>query len=136
MPSSGKRWARVGAPAIAAAVLAVFTGVGTASAATLVSDDFEDANASGWTTTGGTWIVNLDGANHVLRQSSLVSGALARTGTYSWHDYTVTAAVKPGSFNGLPGWVGWLGPAVAAPAAGVAALIWRQGIRHYRSTGS
>ncbi|GAA1856636.1 ABC-2 family transporter protein [Asanoa iriomotensis] len=37
---------------------------------------------------------------------------------------------------GLPGWVGWLAPAVALPAAAVAALIWRQGLRHYTSTGS
>jgi ABC-2 type transport system permease protein len=37
---------------------------------------------------------------------------------------------------GLPDWVGWVGPAVALPAAGLAALCWRTGIRHYRSTGS
>lgn len=37
---------------------------------------------------------------------------------------------------GLPGWVGWLAPAVALPASGVAAVAWRVGIRHYRSTGS
>jgi viologen exporter family transport system permease protein len=37
---------------------------------------------------------------------------------------------------GAPGWVGWCSPAVALPAAGAAALFWRIGIRHYRSTGS
>jgi ABC-2 type transport system permease protein len=37
---------------------------------------------------------------------------------------------------GLPGWVGWVSPAVAVPAVGVAALMWRTGVRHYRSTGS
>jgi ABC-2 type transport system permease protein len=37
---------------------------------------------------------------------------------------------------GLPGWVGWSAPAVALPAAGIAVLCWRTGIRHYRSTGS
>lgn len=37
---------------------------------------------------------------------------------------------------GLPGWVGWVAPAVALPAAGVAAVAWQVGIRHYRSTGS
>lgn len=37
---------------------------------------------------------------------------------------------------GLPGWVGWVSPAVAAPAVAAAALLWRTGIRHYRSTGS
>jgi ABC-2 type transport system permease protein len=37
---------------------------------------------------------------------------------------------------GLPDWVGWASPAVAVPAAGLAWLCWRTGIRHYRSTGS
>jgi ABC-2 type transport system permease protein len=37
---------------------------------------------------------------------------------------------------GLPGWVGWVSPAVAVPAAAAAAVCWRTGIRHYRSTGS
>jgi ABC-2 type transport system permease protein len=37
---------------------------------------------------------------------------------------------------GLPPWVGWASPAVALPAVGVAAVLWRAGIRHYRSTGS
>lgn len=37
---------------------------------------------------------------------------------------------------GLPGWVAWASPAVAVPAVAVAALCWRTGIRHYRSTGS
>ncbi len=37
---------------------------------------------------------------------------------------------------GLPAWAGFLSPAVALIAAGVAALVWRAGIRHYRSTGS
>ncbi|MEV0717993.1 ABC-2 family transporter protein [Asanoa sp. NPDC050611] len=37
---------------------------------------------------------------------------------------------------GLPGWVGWLAPLVALPVTAVAALVWRQGLRHYTSTGS
>jgi ABC-2 type transport system permease protein len=37
---------------------------------------------------------------------------------------------------GLPGWAGWVSPAVALPAAAAAALGWRIGVRHYRSTGS
>jgi ABC-2 type transport system permease protein len=37
---------------------------------------------------------------------------------------------------GLPGWVPWASPALSLAAAGVAALVWRHGIRHYRSTGS
>ena len=37
---------------------------------------------------------------------------------------------------GQPGWLAWCAPAVATVAAGAAALMWRHGIRHYRSTGS
>jgi len=37
---------------------------------------------------------------------------------------------------GLPSWVGWLAPGVCLPAAAVAAIVWRIGVRHYRSTGS
>lgn len=103
----GRNWGRVGGPLVMVAVLlAVFVGAGSASAAVMAADDFEDGNAAGWTTTGGTWIVNLDGDGHVLRQSSLAAGALARTGSPSWRDYTVTARVRPESFNGLPGYAG------------------------------
>ncbi len=39
--------------------------------------------------------------------------------------------------TGLPGWLGWFGtPLVATAMVGVAALMWRTGVRHYRSTGS
>jgi ABC-2 type transport system permease protein len=37
---------------------------------------------------------------------------------------------------GLPGWVGWTSPLVAALATGVAGLVWRFAVRHYRGTGS
>ena len=37
---------------------------------------------------------------------------------------------------GLPAWSGWLSPLVALVAAAAAAVVWRIGIRHYRSTGS
>jgi ABC-2 type transport system permease protein len=37
---------------------------------------------------------------------------------------------------GLPGWVGWTSPLVAACVAGIASVMWRLGVRHYRSTGS
>jgi len=107
MTLDGKRRVRHGgALAILAAVVAVFTGASAASAATLRSDDFEDGDAAGWTPTGGTWIVNLDGTGHVLRQSSLAAGALDRNGSPAWQDYRVTAEVRPESFNGLPGFAG------------------------------
>lgn len=37
---------------------------------------------------------------------------------------------------GLPAWLQWSSPAVAALAALVAGLIWRTALRHYRGTGS
>jgi ABC-2 type transport system permease protein len=37
---------------------------------------------------------------------------------------------------GLPGWVAWTSPLVSLAAALLAALAWRFGVRHYRSTGS
>jgi len=37
---------------------------------------------------------------------------------------------------GLPAWAGYAAPLVSLPAVAVAALIWRVGIRYYRSTGS
>lgn len=37
---------------------------------------------------------------------------------------------------GAPSWVAWATPVVAVVAAGAAAVVWRIGVRHYRSTGS
>jgi ABC-2 type transport system permease protein len=37
---------------------------------------------------------------------------------------------------GYPLWVQWLSPLVAALLVGAAALVWRAGVRSYRSTGS
>ena len=37
---------------------------------------------------------------------------------------------------GLPAWAGYASPLVALVAALAAALVWRIGVRHYRSTGS
>ncbi len=37
---------------------------------------------------------------------------------------------------GGPAWLGWVSPLVGIAASAIAALIWRTGVRHYRSTGS
>lgn len=37
---------------------------------------------------------------------------------------------------GLPAWAGFISPVVALVAAGAAAVVWRAGIKQYRSTGS
>ncbi|WP_117215661.1 pectate lyase [Allorhizocola rhizosphaerae] len=84
----------------AAAFVTVVIGLGsTASAATLFSDDFQDGNATGWATSGGTWSVVADGSG-VLRQSGTSSDARARAGSASWTNYTVTAKIKPTAVNG------------------------------------
>lgn len=108
MTSLGKRWGQRGGLLVAlTSLLLATTGVGSASAATLISDDFEDGNAAGWTTTGGTWIVNWSvDSSRVLRESSFAAGALARRGSLTLRDYTVAADVRPESFNGLPGSAG------------------------------
>ncbi|WP_345511336.1 pectate lyase family protein [Phytohabitans houttuyneae] len=92
---------RIIVPAAAAvlAVAAVTFTAGGAQAATLFSDNFEDGNSSGWTTSGGTWAVAADGSQ-LLRQSGTSSDARARAGQASWTDYTVTAKVKPTAFSG------------------------------------
>jgi hypothetical protein len=71
----------------------------SASAATLFSDDFNDGNANGWTTSGGTWSVVTDGTG-VYRQSGTSGDARARAGQSSWTNYSVTARVKPTAVNG------------------------------------
>jgi pectate lyase len=95
-----RRW-RAGLVAAAALSLAVtlIGWTGTATAATLFTDDFADGDSAGWTTSGGTWSVAADGTP-VLRQSGTSADARALAGTATWSDYTVTARVKPTAFNG------------------------------------
>jgi pectate lyase len=88
----------IGACAALVAGMVAFT-VNSAFAATLFSDNFEDGNSAGWSTSGGTWSVATDGSR-VLRQSGTSSDARARAGSSSWTNYTVTARVKPTAFNG------------------------------------
>ncbi|AVT36379.1 family 16 glycoside hydrolase [Plantactinospora sp. BB1] len=84
--------------AFVAVALAIGMGA-TAQAATLFSDDFEDGNSTGWTTSGGSWSVDTDGSR-VYRQSGTSSDARALAGTTSWANYTVQTRVKPTAFNG------------------------------------
>jgi ABC-2 type transport system permease protein len=50
--------------------------------------------------------------------------------------YPTLALLRKPDPLGLPGWTGWLSPVVSMLAMAVAALVWRIGVRHYRSTGS
>src|SRR5688500_3027331 len=92
-----RAWAA--ATAAIALTVAIVAISGNALAATLFSDNFEDGNSSGWTTSGGTWSVTADGSQ-VLRQSGTSSDARARAGSSTWTDYAVTARVRPTAFNG------------------------------------
>jgi pectate lyase len=93
-----RRWTVFGIVAAAMLVASLVFTVG-AGAATVFSDDFEDGNATGWTTSGGTWTVATDG-DRAYRQGGTSSDARARAGSTAWNDYTVTADVKPLAFNG------------------------------------
>jgi hypothetical protein len=94
----------------AAFVLAMGSG---AFAATLFSDNFEDGNSTGWTTSGGTWSVGTDGSL-AFRQSATTLDARALAGSSSWTDYLVQARVKPTAFNGTNRFVAVLARAQSA----------------------
>jgi hypothetical protein len=85
---------------LVAATAAVLTTVAVgfaqvASAATLLSADFENGSTSGWSKSGGTWAVITDGSR-VLNQSNAGSeNAREFAGSTSWTAYTVQARVKP-----------------------------------------
>jgi len=92
------------------------------------------------------------------------SGEFANAFTYGGRDFTLyPVSIYPGWFRGIfayglgfafvayypalallglpdplgaPPALAWCSPLVAVPAVAVAALIWRTGVRHYRSTGS
>ncbi len=78
-----------------------------ANAATLFSEDFEDGNSTGWSTSNGSWSVVTDG-NRVYKQSSTSTTAHAYNGTASWAAYSVQARVKALSFNGTARYFGLL----------------------------
>jgi len=87
------------AAASAVLVVVLVVAVGSpAQAATLLTDDFEDGNSSGWSTSGGTWSVVTDGSR-VFRQAGTSADAVARAGSSGWTNYTVTARVKPLAFG-------------------------------------
>src|ERR671920_27611 len=80
LPRATLRTAAVIGTVLALVVTYVVVTVPTASAATLFTDDFEDGNSSGWTTSGGSWSVVTDGSR-ALRQSGTSSDARARNGS-------------------------------------------------------
>jgi hypothetical protein len=78
------------------------TGGGSASGTVLFSDDFEDGDANGWVTSGGTWAVTTDGTK-VYAQTATGTGStvlLSAAGSVAWTDQIVEARVKATSFGG------------------------------------
>ncbi|HEU4328943.1 MAG TPA: family 16 glycoside hydrolase, partial [Roseiflexaceae bacterium] len=71
----------------------------SAQGSTLLSDDFQDGNATGWTTSGGSWSVVSDGTL-AYRQSSTSGNARALAGSTGWTDQSVQARIKPIAFAG------------------------------------
>ena len=85
----------VAALVVATAVGLILATTMPAQAATLFFDDFEDGNANGWTTTGGSWSVVQD-TTKVLRQASTVSDARAIASAGGAGSFTITQGkVKP-----------------------------------------
>jgi lysophospholipase L1-like esterase len=78
---------------------------GTASAAVVFTDNFEDGNSTGWTTTGGTWTVANDGTQVLQTSGTTAADSKAFTGS-TWTDYTLQARIKPVSFDGANRFVG------------------------------
>jgi pectate lyase len=78
-----------------AAGLAVVWIATTAHAANLFEDNFDDGNASGWTTSGGSWAV-VSGA---YNQTGTSSDAKAQAGSTSWTNYGVQARVRVNTFG-------------------------------------
>ncbi|MEV4416628.1 pectate lyase [Catellatospora sp. NPDC049609] len=70
---------------------------GTAYAATLFSDDFEDGNSTGWSKSGGSWSVVADGSQ-AYRQTSTGADAKAQAGS-AWTGQSVSVRVKPIAFG-------------------------------------
>jgi pectate lyase len=81
---------------VSVAVTALVLTVGAAAnAATLFSDDFNDGNANGWSTSGGSWSVS----SGVNSQSGTSASAKAQAGSTSWSTATVSARVRPNAFG-------------------------------------
>jgi hypothetical protein len=90
-----RRWSLV--TVLIGVLLAGLAGAGSAAAMAvgpLLVDDFEDGNASGWSTSGGRWRVTFSDDGSAYRQSSTSARAVARAGERWWEDYTVAARVR------------------------------------------
>ena len=125
--------ARVGLVAVAVPAGAVFFGavfVGTASIAFWWIDSGEFAAS-----------FTYGGREFTSYPMTLYSGFFRWAFAYSLGFafvgyYPALALLGRDDPLGAPAWVAWATPVVALVAAGAAAVVWRIGVRHYRSTGS
>jgi hypothetical protein len=77
-------------------------GASGASGSVLFSDDFEDGNANGWTTTAGTWAIATDGSK-VYSQTGTGTGStvlMSSSGSAAWTNQIIEAKVKVKAFGG------------------------------------
>nr|MDT0659292.1 polysaccharide lyase family 1 protein [Micromonospora sp. DSM 115978] len=82
---------------VSAVITALVLTVGAvANAATLFADDFNDGNANGWSTSGGSW----SASSGAYAQSGSSASAKAIAGSTSWSTATVSARVTATSFGG------------------------------------
>jgi len=94
LPRQG-RVALAAGVSVAVAALVFTLGTVAANAATLFSDDFNDGNANGWTTSGGSWSVS----GGLYTQSGTGASAKALAGSSSWTTVTASARVRVNSFS-------------------------------------
>jgi pectate lyase len=92
--------AAIGAATALLAGFTIFAAAQSAHAATLLSDNFEDGNHSGWSSSGGSWAVVSDGSMVDRQSNSGSERARHFNGSTSWTNYTVQARVRPLAFNG------------------------------------
>lgn len=63
----------------------------------LLSENFEDGLAQGWSASGGTWAVQPDGTNQVYKATYNAGGTttlLSSVGDATWSNYSTTATLK------------------------------------------
>jgi hypothetical protein len=65
-----------------------------------LNDDFQNGNAAGWTTSGGTWTVTSSSGNYSYNQTNVAAGQFSATrGFTTWTDYGVEARMKVNAFG-------------------------------------
>ncbi|WP_438445456.1 family 16 glycoside hydrolase [Gorillibacterium sp. sgz5001074] len=72
----------------------------------LLEDNFDDGNAAGWTTTGGTWSVATDGTPAYVQTDAQAAGVNSITGNATWTDTAVSAKLKANALTGTYSGIG------------------------------